>query len=446
MLLQMLLLAGGGFGGRAAAFAPPPWLGAGKDPAPINDGRKGLTDLVQPVCAECSDPVVQKQQKIASTWWKGKCMNFPPDRSCPGPMCVDMCPDGGKDPDQTDICSKVDSEYVVSITTAAECCAACKKWNNLEPLKEGLPVRDSRLGACISWYLPSPKRGCILKNGCKTPEECKPLPGISAVCMAGPGCYTEPTPWGRDVIVMVLITAAAYLGLGTAYSVRVKEARLDVRALPNYAFWRSVPGLVSDGVAMSRRVVAGKGYRSVGESRKSVRASIVKEEEARAVAAYEVGEAVQYYSESKKSWVSAKVKKIGKTSIDLDIKRSVKPSAIRAVNVVAAKGDKKAAKKLKEQGKELEAAQKEIAKADEKAKKAKKEAKAQGKAATAAMAEAKQALVEAKQLAAAAKENAAKSGDGGGGSRSMGPARASGGGDQVWAKIDRAAAKDLGAI
>lgn len=77
--------------------------------------------------------------------------------------------------------------------------------------------------------------------------------------------------------------------------------------------------------------------------------------------------------------------------------------------------------------------------------KEKRKAKDASKAAEDASASAARAQAAAEKAQGAAQKAAANAGDGGGGdSKPQGPARASGGGDEVWLKVDRGAAKDAG--
>jgi uncharacterized membrane protein YgcG len=62
--------------------------------------------------------------------------------------------------------------------------------------------------------------------------------------------------WGANFLLLLFVGSSVYVGGGVYVNVRRHGAALGPEALPHQAFWRSVAGLVLDGVSYSKPLVA----------------------------------------------------------------------------------------------------------------------------------------------------------------------------------------------
>ena len=66
--------------------------------------------------------------------------------------------------------------------------------------------------------------------------------GAAAACAIGP----KPLSWGWLTIILFGVTLLLYFGGGTGYNMRYRgEEGMD--AIPQWAYWQQLPGLVKDG-------------------------------------------------------------------------------------------------------------------------------------------------------------------------------------------------------
>jgi len=105
--------------------------------------------------------------------------------------------------------------------------------------------------------------------------------------------------WGEPVLLLLLPALAIYVGGGMALS---KSA--DVRKHRHFKLWKQGKGLVQDGIAFAAEKATGKKRRRGYDTVASVN--------------FAVGEQVQYFSSSKKTWVAAKVKRVDKKKGTVD--------------------------------------------------------------------------------------------------------------------------------
>jgi len=254
---------------------------------------------------------------------------------------------------------------------------------------------------------------------------------------------------GWAVVGALLSAGALYVGGGIGYASTGGQKKDSSGASmltshPHAAHWMRLRGLVLDGVAYSRRRVAGDrgAYVAVASAAEPAAAP------ATAAVVFAKGDSVEYLS-SKDDWKLTVVTSVNtkKRTVDTKVKPGIKDmSRLRAVHVVQSKTggtvDKKA--QAKERAK-FETEKKKVRAEKEKVKLLSKGAKKDKAAAQEAMA--------AAEKAAAAAASAAKEG-GGGRVKSRpedrhkytGPARAAGGKDDVWIKADRTEAKDAGLL